>query len=88
MSIPAHIWAAPVADWLEDALPREDGGWGDHAMTAYQFGCDALVRLGRARAVSWGAERLDTPVTPTVMPRWDDICAVVLSLADQQGLVS
>jgi len=81
-----------VADWLEETLPREASGgrdgWNDLAMTAYQFGCDALVRLGRAREAPWGASRLAAPIAPDVYPRWDDICVVVLSLADQQGLIS
>jgi pellino protein len=82
---------AAVAEFLMDALPREraDGrdGWDDMAMTAWQFGCMALVSLGYAREEPWGASGVE-PHVPEVMPRWDDICTVVLAAMGQHETTS
>ncbi|MEM6759702.1 MAG: hypothetical protein AAF601_09525 [Pseudomonadota bacterium] len=85
---PHTDWPAPVIAYLAAALPRETGdgrdGWNDHAMTAWQFGCMALVALGQAQPEPWGAQRINTPKIPSPLPRWDDICWVVLSVMDQK----
>ncbi len=52
-------------------------------MSAYQLGCDALVALGQAEPTSWGAIALHPPALPPTLPRWDDICVVIISLAIQ-----
>ncbi|WP_231486970.1 hypothetical protein [Paracoccus pantotrophus] len=56
--------------------------------SAYQFGCDALIALGQAEETGRGARPLAHPRLPDILPRWDDICVTVLSLASQCGLLS
>ncbi|WP_323718397.1 hypothetical protein [Paracoccus aminovorans] len=56
--------------------------------SAYQFGCDALIALGQAEETGRGARPLAHPRLPDILPRWDDICVTVLSLANQCGLLS
>ena len=46
--------AAAVAGFLKGHLPWEEEGWYDHASTAFQIGCEALVALGQAEARDWG----------------------------------
>jgi pellino protein len=58
------------------------------ASTAYQIGCMGLVGLGYAVSTEWGAIPKEPPVHPKVLPRWDDICILVLWLANQQNLLS
>jgi len=85
------IWMTPLGEWLEANLttaPDEFGnGWQDYAMSAYQMGCMALEKLGRAKQEKWGASALKQPETPDVAPRWDDICAAVLGAMDQRSLI-
>lgn len=45
----------------------------------------ALVALGQAEETERGAIPRAAPQLPFVLPRWDDICVVVLRLAEQQG---
>jgi pellino protein len=46
--------AVAVAGFLKGRLPWEEEGWYDHASTAFQIGCEALVALGQAEARDWG----------------------------------
>lgn len=84
-------WILPVIRFIEANLPvLHPGGkeW-DHMFTsAYQFGCDALIALGQAEETGRGARPLAHPRLPDILPRWDDICVTVLSLASQCGLLS
>lgn len=86
---PNNGWAIPVADFLEGVLPAVHGegrdGWEDMASTAWQFGCTALVALGHATETKWGAEKIISPKRPDSLPRWDDICCVVLTVLVQLG---
>ncbi len=84
---PAADWQAPVIDLLVEALPPARGegreGWEDMALTAWQFGCMALVALGVAEGRPWGAARLAVAREPERAPRWDDICCAVLAVLGQ-----
>ncbi|WP_223850248.1 hypothetical protein [Paracoccus yeei] len=77
--------------FIESNLPvldRKGEEW-DHMFTsAYQFGCEALIALGQAEEIGRGARPMDRPRLPDILPRWDDICITVLSLAHQCGLLS
>ena len=85
------VWAGPVIRFIESNLPvldRKGEEW-DHMFTsAYQFGCEALIALGRAEENGRGARPLARPRLPEILHRWDDICFTVLSLAHQCGLLS
>ncbi|WP_223850327.1 hypothetical protein [Paracoccus yeei] len=77
--------------FIESNLPVLDPGgeeWDHMFTTAYQFGCDALIALGHAEETGRGARALLRPRLPELLPRWDDICVAVLSLASQCGLLS
>lgn len=84
-------WIPPVIRFIAANLPvvdRKGEEW-DHMFTsAYQFGCDALIALGQAEETGRGARPLAHPQLPEILPRWDDICVTVLSLAHQCGLLS
>lgn len=84
-------WILPVIRFIEANLPALDPGgmeW-DHMFTsAYQFGCEALIALGQAEETGRGARPLAHPRLPDILPRWDDICVTMLSLASQCGLLS
>lgn len=84
-------WIPLVIHLIEANLPvldRKGEEW-DHMFTsAYQFGCDALIALGQAEETGRGARPLPRPRLPDILPRWDDICVTVLSLANQCGLLS
>ena len=84
-------WIPPVIRFIEANLPvldRKGEEW-DHMFTSpYQFGCDALIALGQAEETGRGARPLAHPRLPDILPRWDDICVTVLSLAHQRGLLS
>ncbi|MBT0778455.1 MULTISPECIES: hypothetical protein [Paracoccus] len=85
------VWTGPVIRFIEASLPildRKGGEWDHMFTTAYQFGCDALIALGRAEETGRGARPLARRRLPEVLPRWDDICVTVLSLASQCGLLS
>lgn len=69
-------------------LDASAGEW-DHMFTsAYQMGWEALAALDVAEETDRGARPLPRPQLPEILPRWDDICAVVLGLAEQRGLLS
>lgn len=85
------VWTGPVIRFVEDYLPvlDPDGMEWDHMFTtAYQFGCEALIALGQAEETGRGARPLARPRLPDILPRWDDICVTVLSLAHQCGRLS
>lgn len=86
-----QVWTGPVIRFIKDNLPVLDPGgeeWDHMCITAYQFGCEALAALGQAEETRRGARPLARPHLPEVLPRWDDICVTVLSLANQRGLLS
>jgi len=60
----------------------------DHShISAWQMSCEALEALGYATETARGALLHPTPVAPAVLPRWDDTCCVVLSVAVQAGRI-
>jgi hypothetical protein len=81
--------AEAAVAFLRQTLPgsRPSGwdvdGWVDNAMTAYQIGCMALVALGQAERMPWGAAALPKPQPPNVLPFWEDVAVSVLWLARQ-----
>ncbi|WP_018000621.1 hypothetical protein [Paracoccus sp. N5] len=84
-------WIPPVIHFIESNLPvldRKGEEWDHMFTTAYQFGCDALIALGQAEDTGRGARPLTHPCLPDSLPRWDDICVTMLSLAHQCGLLS
>lgn len=85
----AALWARPVSEFLMRRLPRASphGGddWDDMGISAYELACAALVAFGIAETTPRGARRLDSPQAHLPGPRWDDICMVVLFMADQVG---
>ncbi|MDF3606673.1 hypothetical protein PE067_11335 [Paracoccus sp. DMF-8] len=85
------VWTSPVIRFIKDNLPVLDPRgeeWDHMCATAYQFACEALIALGQAEETGRGARPLTHPRLPEVLPRWDDICVTVLSLASQCGLLS
>jgi len=85
------VWIPPVIRLIEANLPvldRKGEEWDHMFTTAFQFGCDALIALGQAEETGRGAKPLPHPRLPEILPRWDDICVTVLSLARQCGLLS
>lgn len=83
-------WRLKAVEFLRNNLPFEPerGGWNDYASTAYQIGCSALIALGEADPVRWGALKRDTPRTPDVTPRFDDLCVSILWLAHQTNQIA
>ncbi len=82
-------WVETVADFLFENLPTatDRDGWNHMYSTSYQIGCMALVALGYAEERDWGAVPRDDPISPEILPRWDDVCISVLRLANQQNLL-
>lgn len=84
-------WIPRVIHLIETNLPvldRKGEEWDHMFTTAYQFGCEALIALGQAEETGRGARPLARPRLPDILPRWDDICVTVLSLASQCGRLS
>lgn len=84
-------WISPVIHYIRTSLPvlfHSGLEWDHRFVSAYQFGCDALVAFGQAEETTRGARPLLYPRPPETLPRWDDICVTVLSLADQKGHLS
>ena len=76
--------AKAVAEYLVANTPGASSGYLDHGYeTAWELACDALIALGYATEAPRGARLLPSPIPPAVLPRWDDICCVVLSVAEQ-----
>ncbi|SFW99833.1 hypothetical protein SAMN04244548_00042 [Paracoccus pantotrophus] len=85
------VWTGPVIRFIEANLPILDPRgeeWNHMCATAYQFGCEALAALGQAEETGRGASPLASPRLPEALPRWDDICVTVLSIANQCGRLS
>jgi hypothetical protein len=57
------------------------------ATSAYEMGCQALAKLGQIRETERGGVAFENPRLPHKLPRWDDICVVVLNVAHQQGQI-
>lgn len=75
--------AVAVATYLLTNGPVSSG-YLDHGCTsAWEMACDALVTLGYAAEAPRGARLLPDPTLPAALPRWDDACCVVLSVAEQ-----
>lgn len=55
--------------------------------SAYQFACEALVKMGVAEDFGWGVKPIGKRLTPKELIRWDDACLITLHLADQNGLL-
>jgi pellino protein len=82
-------WAAAATRAIKTRLTlRSDlEGYQDKAQSDLQFACMALVALGQAAPVPWGAVPLDPPRAPTDAPRWDDVaCAVVALLQNRREI--
>lgn len=90
MDVELPDWAEAAARFLTQNLRRhpDSPGWNDVALTAYQIGCDGLVKLGLADRTRYGAEPKDKPELPAILPRWDDIAVSVLWLAEQLRAIS
>ena len=70
--------------------PRNDpprGGWDHMFSTSTQIACIALVALGQAEDVGWGASPKPEPQLPEVLPFWEDVAVAVLWLARQQSRI-
>lgn len=84
------MWASVVAEFIARGVPKWDRSvfWDHKKLTAYLIGGEALAALGRATEKEWGARPLPDPRLPEVLPRWDDICGVVLMMARHQNFIS
>lgn len=90
MNTKTAVWVDPAIAFVQNSLPRtgSEGEW-DHMFTSpYQMGCEALVAFGVAEETDRGVRPLTSLRQPRILPRWDDICAVVLGLAEQRDLLS
>jgi len=87
---PNDDWTEEVIAFLSENLPRYPGEqeWDHEFSSAFQMGCMAIVALGQAEETQSGAIPLKNPALPAVLPRWDDICVAVLSLANQCNKIS
>ena len=77
--------ATAVAAYLIDHTPGASGKLDHSYISGWQMSCEALEALGYATETARGALLRTTPLLPTVLPRWDDTCCVVLSVAVQSG---
>lgn len=76
--------ASAVAIYLATNGPVSSSGYLDHGCeTAWEMACDVLIALGYATEAPRGAQLLPSPVPPNVLPRRDDACCVILSVAEQ-----
>ena len=82
---PNATWPGPVITFIEARLPihQETGCWDHFCESIYEYACDALIALGQADEAPIGAMPRKVPSLPEILPRWDDICNVVVGLADQ-----
>jgi pellino protein len=77
--------ASAVAAYLITHTPGADGELDHSHISAWQMSCEALEALGYATETACGALLHTAPVAPAVLPRWDDLACVVLSVAVQSG---
>ena len=75
--------APAVAAYLIARTPSANGELEHSHISAWQMSCEAPEELGYATETSRGALLHLTPIPPTVLPRWDDLACVVLSVAVQ-----
>ncbi|MES5100018.1 DUF2442 domain-containing protein [Agrobacterium sp. BA1120] len=82
-------WPALVVKFLSSNLPgSRASGWYHDFLTAYQIGCETLVALGQAIDTSTGAQAVEKPRFPELLPRPDDVAVAVIYLATQNGLIT
>lgn len=79
--------ATAVATYLIAHTPGASGELDHSYISGWQMSCEALEALGSATETTRGALLHPTPVLPAVLPRWDDACCVLLSVAVQSGLL-
>jgi hypothetical protein len=79
--------ATAVAAYLITHTPGASGELDHSHISAWQMSCEALEALGYATETVCGALLHPTPVAPAVLPRWDDTCCIVLSVAVQAGRI-
>ncbi|MFP1646197.1 hypothetical protein [Pontitalea aquivivens] len=77
--------ATAVAAYLIAHTPGASGELDHSHISAWQMSCEALEALGYATETARGAHLRPTPVAPSVLPRWDDLACVALSVAVQSG---
>lgn len=82
-------WPELVVRFLSSNLPGSAAsGWYHDFLTAYQIGCETLVALGQAIDTSTGAQAVEKPRFPELLPRPDDVAVAVIYLATQNGLIT
>jgi len=79
--------ATAVAAYLVANTPGASGELDHGYVSAWQMSCEALEALGYAAETARGALLHPTPALPAVLPRWDDLACVVLSVAVQTGRI-
>ncbi|WP_171178451.1 hypothetical protein [Ruegeria sp. HKCCD8929] len=77
------VWGPKVYEFVAARVPKEERGFNDHAMTAWQFGCMLICALGYANEQPWGASLRETPIHPAALPPNEDIAVAVLTIAEQ-----
>lgn len=77
--------ATAVAAYLIAHTPGASGELDHSHISGWQMSCEALEALGYATETARGALLHPAPVLPAVLPRWDDVACVVLSVAVQTG---
>ena len=79
--------ATAVAEYLITHTPGASGELDHSHISAWQMSCEALEALGYATETARGARLHPAPAAPAVLPRWDDVACVVLSVAVQTGRI-
>jgi pellino protein len=79
--------ATALAAYLITHTPGADGELDHSHISAWQMSCEALEALGYATETARGAFLHPTPVAPALLPRWDDVACVALSVAVQTGRI-
>ena len=71
--------------YIQSHVPHRDGVYEHGFIAANEIGCEVLDFAGLADETSRGAVARPGPVSPVRMPRWDDLAAAVLLLAEATG---
>ena len=79
--------ATAVAAYLVANTPGGTGELQHSHISAWQMSCETLEALGYATETARGAVLHRTPVLPSLLPRWDDVCCVVVSVAMQANKI-
>jgi len=79
--------ATAVATYLIVHTPGTSGELDHSHISAWQMSCEAVEALGYGTETARGALLHPTPIAPAVLPRWDDLACVVLSVAVQAGRI-